>query len=326
MKYLRALKNSSAYKTILNDIKSDKLSHAYLITSNDEEIIKSFFSLFGCLVFCKDNACLECDYCRKVINHNHADIQHIIPETNKQLKVKDIEELIDSSQLSAIESTKRKLYFIYNAERMNVSAQNKLLKTLEEPPAGVTIIIGTINEASILDTVKSRSRKLYIDFLDSDSIYNELVTEYGDSEKIKIAARASGGNIQIAERLINDNVFIEDYNDVFKLFTELNSSRDIITYINKPFFSKDRIADTLSIMEMVMHDALNLQYGNNIWASHKKNELSIIVSKYTSRAIIMVMDIINQCREKLLSNCNATNVADSMLFNILEVKYKCRKL
>lgn len=55
-------------------------------------------------------------------------------------------------------------------------AQNKLLKTLEEPPKDVTIFLGVANEASMLDTIKSRARAVAIDVFDEDVVYNALLS------------------------------------------------------------------------------------------------------------------------------------------------------
>lgn len=325
MKYLKAIVDSPAYNTIAKDAQGDKLSHAYLVTSSDQEIVKSFFLISACLILCKDKACLECDTCKKVINHNHADVRHITPEDGKQIKVKDIEELIDSTLLSSLESTKKKLYYIYNGEKMNIAAQNKLLKTLEEPPKGVTIFIATASESSMLDTIKSRSRKIYIDSLDDDNIIKELTTIYGDGEDIINYSKAAGGNIGIAERLINDEYYRESYEECYQLLISLTSSKEIITYLNKPFLGKDRLNDSLNIMEMILRDTMVYQAGKEPWSSHKKDDLKVISDKYTELAIIGAIEAISIARSKILSNCNSVNIIDNMLFKILEVRHKCRR-
>ena len=76
-------------------------------------------------------------------------------ETNKKL---DIDELIAQTYIKPIESEKR-VFALVNTASMNGPAQNKLLKTLEEPPKNVFILMGIENESAILPTVKSRIKK-----------------------------------------------------------------------------------------------------------------------------------------------------------------------
>lgn len=326
MKYLTAIQNSSAYGTLKQDINNNKLGHAYLVTSYDIELVKVLFISIASsiLVGCD---CLNCAQCKKIINHNHPDVMHIQSQDGKQIKVEDIKELIESANKSAIEDTNIKLYFIYNGEMMNIAAQNKLLKTLEEAPAGVKIFIATNSERAILDTVKSRTRRLYLDILDTDSIISELKNQYGEREDIKECAYSSGGIIGIAERLLTDNDYKDSYDSVWDMFDNLKSSRDILEYSSKQFLSKDRLSDTLNIMEMVVRDLMSYIISeNNIWAKHKIKKMENIAMRYSLQALAMIQEEILGAKAKLNSYCNASNVSDSLLFKILEDRHKCQKL
>lgn len=323
MKYVQAVGSSPEFQTIIKDKEENRLSHAYLIVSMDIEIIKTYFNLSAMRILCSSGGCQTCDTCKKILNRNHADIRHY--EDDSSFKVKDAEELINSTYLAPIEPTGKKLYFIYHGERINVQTQNKLLKTLEEPPKSVMIFIATSNESLILDTIKSRSRKIYIDALDTESIYSELSQTYGVGERVRNAANASMGNIGLAERLIYDEELIESNNEVWKLFLELNSSRDIINYINKPCFAKERLEDTLSIMQMVIRDAMAKEISKCVFAVHMGKELDIIRERYSLEAMIRTSELINEAKEKLASYCNPINICDSLLFSIMEVRYKCRR-
>ena len=326
MKYLSLIKSSAAYRSLYKDVKADKLNHAYLVTVNDEEILKAFFTAAACLILCPNDCCLECNTCMKVINGNYADIRYIKPDLDsKNLKVKNLDGLFDSLLVSSVEKTGKKLYFIYSGDRISPAIQNKLLKTLEEPPASAIIFIGTASESSILDTVKSRSRKLYIDTLDTEDIYRELSQIYGKGDNVKTAARASGGHINIAERLLGDEDFIESYTEIWNMLRDLSSSSDVIDYITKPFMSKERLPDALNIMEMAFRDALAYKSGINTKSVQKKAHLDIISENYTVEAMVKAIDLIITAKEKLSFFCNVMNVGDNLLMSILEVRYKCRK-
>jgi len=323
MKYLSLIRSSYAYKTLSNDVKSGNISHAYLAVSGDRELLDNFFYVSACLIFCGNGGCMNCEICKKILSGNHADVRHLIPPEDKGLKVENIEEMISSTLLSPIENSGRKLYFIYKGEKLSPIVQNKLLKTLEEPPKGVTIFIGTESEASILQTVKSRTRKLYIDNFEAGEIYRELAPLYGADETVREAAYASGGNISRAEKIIYDKDYKESFADVWTMFSEMNGSRDIINYLGKPFLSKERLGDTLNIVEQSMRDVL--EYILTGKCRYKRTEMDIIKENYTPGAIVKVIDLVIDAKDKLSSYCNAVNVVDSLLYKILEVRYTCRK-
>lgn len=155
-----ALKKSRAYNLIKHDIDTGNLSHAYMVISPDVFAVQNLFRLIACAVYCKD-ACTTCPVCKKVLNGNHADVK-FINEDGKKIKVEDVAALIEDTETKPFESD-NKLYFVNSADKMNPAAQNKLLKTLEEPQKAVSIFLGVGSESAILDTVKSRTKKITLD-------------------------------------------------------------------------------------------------------------------------------------------------------------------
>lgn len=129
---------------IQNNVSEGTLPHAFLVETNDFELqINQIYELF-CLSKCLINKKIE----------NNPDVLIIEEENN----------IIDKSKILNIQSfllTKPllstcKIYFIKNCEKMNQSAANKLLKTLEEPDDNIYAILLTDNIGSIIETIKSR--------------------------------------------------------------------------------------------------------------------------------------------------------------------------
>ena len=166
-----ALKKSRAYNLIKHDIDTSNLSHAYMVISPDVFAVQNLFRLLACAVYCKD-ACTTCPVCKKVLNGNHADVK-FINEDGKKIKVEDVAALIEDTETKPFESD-NKLYFVNYADKMNPAAQNKLLKTLEEPQKAVSIFLGVGSESAILDTVKSRTKKITLDRFSASDIKDEI--------------------------------------------------------------------------------------------------------------------------------------------------------
>lgn len=117
----------------------------------------------------RDRPCRTCRACRLVASGNHPDLHRVVPEgPGGQVVIGDPD---DSKQPRGIRGLLRELAYlsveggarvavIERASRMNEDAQNALLKTLEEPPAGVTIVLCADEEELLLPTVRSRCSRL----------------------------------------------------------------------------------------------------------------------------------------------------------------------
>lgn len=148
--------------------KSKGLSHAYIVSSLSEDVRKRTEAIFSAAAVCSSpegRPCGVCRDCRKAASGVHPDIIHISRETDdkgklrKEIRVDQIREMIGLAQIMANEAN-GKAFIIHEAELMNVQAQNALLKLLEEPPAGVVLILSTSTPAMLLETVRSRCVEL----------------------------------------------------------------------------------------------------------------------------------------------------------------------
>lgn len=129
---------------IKTGINEDKLSHAFLVeTNNCEACMQEIYSAFVDAKVVSNNSI-----------ENNLSVLVIRPENN----------LIDKNKILSLQkfimlksqNQKYKLYFILNANLMNIIAANKLLKTLEEPQENVIGFLLTSSENEMLDTIKSR--------------------------------------------------------------------------------------------------------------------------------------------------------------------------
>ncbi len=111
--------------------------------------------------------CGSCRACRLVAHGSHPDVHRLGPEgPGRQIviggpgaKVRGIRDLITDLVLMPVEGGAR-VAIVESAQRMNEDAQAALLKTLEEPPAGVTIILSADAEEPLLPTIRSRTARL----------------------------------------------------------------------------------------------------------------------------------------------------------------------
>ena len=166
---LQAIKDIPIFNNIKQDIVSP--SHAYLFYGEDERLNIELAKVFIVSIFCGKPACFSCEACKRVEINKNPDLL-ILDKPN--LQVADIENLIDNVQLKPM-VYKYKIILITNAEGINETAQNKLLKTLEEPPEHVVFIMATTDPQKVPVTILSRAQSYNFGLVDADIIFNHLL-------------------------------------------------------------------------------------------------------------------------------------------------------
>jgi DNA polymerase-3 subunit delta' len=104
----------------------------------------------------KAEACMQCRSCHQAMEHNQPDIIYVTHEKPNIISVDDIRHQLNNDIVIKPYSSKFKIYIIDEAEKMNIQAQNALLKTIEEPPAYAVILLLTTNADGFLPTILSR--------------------------------------------------------------------------------------------------------------------------------------------------------------------------
>jgi hypothetical protein len=163
---------------------------------------------------------------RQIARHfNPADVFFICKQENrKEIVVEDIENLIRQSNLSTV--GEKKIFIVFNAELMNTSAQNKLLKTIEDT-ANSTVFFLCSNENAILQTVKSRSVILYPNFGGENQTLLKLYKDNADGNTI----------YSYAKKLITECKKLDDALPYIPLLTKPENSPlvfDALTKAIKP--------------------------------------------------------------------------------------------
>jgi DNA polymerase-3 subunit delta' len=128
-----------------------------------------------------------------VVRGMHPDVVEFEPEGN-QILVAQAEAIIREAHRAPIEA-EHKVVAVFEADRLNEQASNKLLKTIEEPPARSTIVLVTSSPDELLETVRSRCQRIDLAPLPEAALRDALVHERADPESAELAARLAGGRL-----------------------------------------------------------------------------------------------------------------------------------
>ena len=140
------------------------VSQSCIISARTMEAAKSRAVELAAAAVCSGmgkRPCGVCRHCRKTVQGIHPDVITIgLPlddkgKPKKEILVDQIRSMVSDAYILPNEA-ERKVYIVENADSMNIAAQNAALKLLEEPPAGVVILLCAVNTRQLLPTVRSR--------------------------------------------------------------------------------------------------------------------------------------------------------------------------
>ena len=145
-----------------------------------------------------DPPCLACETCRRIGEAKFADVQTVTVEAatdgpaHKAIAVEQMRDVEATVALAPYEGRKR-VVIVDPAEEMSTGAQNAFLKTLEEPPPHVVFVLVSANADRLLETVRSRCRRVEFGLVPTTEIEAGLIKRGTDAEQAAVLARLAAG-------------------------------------------------------------------------------------------------------------------------------------
>lgn len=273
-------------------------SHSYLFIGTDgigkKLIAKEFSKMLLCNEKDSNNGgyCNKCKSCMEFSSNNNPDFFLINPDGNS-IKIEQIREMQRKIIEEPIIST-RKVYIIDDSDKMTKEAQNALLKTLEEPPRFVVIILIGSNENNFLTTIKSRCNIIRFNNIPDEEIKRYLEEKYSIKNLETNMIKSFGGSIGKAEVLREKQ---ELYNSVYNSIDKIEKL-DFIDMLKEADIIYKSQEDKFEILE----------YINVILFEKSKANLNYLKG----------IDIVEETKKRLKSNSNYNMCIDNMLFSLWE--------
>ena len=197
-------------KILKNQIKSGKISHAYIFSgtrgTGKTSSAKIFARAINCLHPKDGEPCNECEVCKSIIEGNTTDVVEMDAASNNS--VENIRQ-IRQEVIYATVDVKYRVYIIDEAHMLTTSAFNALLKTLEEPPENVIFILATTEKHKIPVTILSRCLRFDFDRLSEKDI-SERLKYICDKENVKYEESACEYIAKLADGALRDGISILD--------------------------------------------------------------------------------------------------------------------
>lgn len=268
--------------------RENKLAHAYLLETNNVEYatndIKELIKIINCNDEYKEN-CTNCNLCN-LINKDNLPSLKIIEPDGTSIKKTQVENLKLNFGTKPIYS-KYNVYIIKNAEKLNLSSANSMLKFIEEPTEGIIGFFITSNKDVMIDTIKSRCQSLVLNY-DNDNLKSSLNITDEQYENYLMVIKSYLHNL-------NSSNIINNKKEVLAIFSERKDIENILKII-------------LEIYYQYFLKLLNKNYQEEIT---KIYELKLSITEITKK-----LQIISQTLEDLSYNVNIELLLDKFIIEM----------
>ena len=303
--------HSSLIENFKNRCSNGNLSHAQLI-SGEDGIGKSILAeILGKLILNGD------------LNREYVDIINYKP-SKASFGVDDVREIIDEVNKKPFEGDK-KVIIIHQGNKLTIQAQNALLKTIEEPPTEVYIIILCESLELILDTIKSRCEIYKLTPLTKDELYKYIAIkgyDYSDEEKSSAIAFSEGIPGRI-DRYFSDTELQELRDKIVDLLLQLtNNEIEAILEKEEQLVSyKQNKEEVINVLSSFIRDILvNKEvYNENLIINRDKiKEIERLTNEMSFKKLNKMLLGLQEASKNIKNNVSWAMTVRIMLMDFME--------
>lgn len=267
--------NDNVFNSLRELIKKGKLPHAILIDSgNPSERDEAALYIATAFLCEAPLPCENCKDCLKIQNGSHPDVIITDPELlNEKIFKVDLVRNIRKDVYILPNESKYKIYILKSADKMNISAQNAILKTLEEPPSYARFILLCESRSAMLETIISRVTAFSLGA--SDGSY--LSAEEQNADKL-------ANNLAMALTEVTELKFMQ-------LSSAFEKDKDLLPLV-------------LSAIQLIFRDAVALSTGSNLILSSHEDTARALASKLSLKALIGLVSNTEEFFDCINKNAN----------------------
>ena len=298
------------YKILKNAILNNQYSHAYLIETGGFYDAFNFVMAFSKSLLCplkkltKEN-CAECHQCEVIDSGNFPEIEIIAPD-GLWIKKEQLQNLQKEFNTKALIGNKR-IYIINQAEKLNKSAANSILKFLEEPEGNIIAILMTDNIYNVLSTIRSRCQILRL------KSSNKNIDASNPIQKIiKIIKQENEMDDETLELKTSKVIEFINYYEKNHLNTLLYIGKLWNDYIN----SKEELNYAYEIMIDYYKDILNYKLNKALDIFEINNDIKNIAQKNTQEEICEKINKLVELKELIKYNINSSLLMDKLIMSL----------
>lgn len=335
--------------TLLNEIKENRISHAYLFTGSRGTGKTSCAKILAKAVNCENSVngepCNECEVCRGLDSGSIYDVVEIDAASNNG--VDNIRDLREEANYTPSRGRYR-VYIIDEVHMLSTGAFNALLKTLEEPPAHVIFILATTEVHKLPATILSRCQRFdfkriqpetmakrlmqvagyeNLDLTEEGAILISRIADGGMRDALSILDQCAGRNQKIDEKLVSEVAGIAGRESLYELSDAIcnkngGNALNVISKLHANSYDMERLC-----VEMINH-LRNFLIVKTVDKSRElivctDDEYKTILSSaehFTLPSVIFALDLFQDTLVKIKGGANSRIEMEMTLIKLCEPK------
>lgn len=295
----------------------DRMSHAYLFYGEDGVGKKEMAYALACLFYCEQDGCLECETCRTILSGQHLNVNYIGVEDSKKLISK--EQIIslqeEFSKTSLVDGVR--IYVVDGIDTASTSAQNSLLKFIEDP-MNSTPTIGIFiakDLANVVSTIISRCALFHFPSLSQRLLVQMLVTQ-GMDELDAVFSSSLTNNQEEAIAYLQQKEY-QEMKSFFLNFLELRTTKEaILFYIqHQNLLQTQNMKMFFKWLIVFYEDIFKTQNKDELLFSPLYDKINVYIQK-GFKQILNQFSMILEIYSKLDYNVSAKNIFHELISKI----------
>ncbi len=261
MRFSEIIGQSENVRHLKRAIEKGKVSHAYMLCGEEGSGRMPLAMAFAAALLCEEGgaeACGHCPSCRRIAEGMHPDLHRVAHEKPNTISVEDIRTQV-IHDVGNRPYGSYKVYIIDEAEKMNESAQNALLKTIEEPPPYAVLILLSTHAAALLPTIRSRCVELVMRPVADAEIINYLMEQVSVPDyRARSIASFAQNNLGRAVRLATSSEFEAQKDQISAIMRQVWNSTysQRLAWQKELAQEKDLLPQKLSLMQVWLRDLM----------------------------------------------------------------------
>lgn len=317
------LGNEKVRNHLKESIIKNTVSHAYIL-AGDKGIGKEKIAReFAMRLICENNhiGCGRCPSCRQFLANAYPDFFYMDAEGKESIGIDRIRENVVSDVAIRPYHGKYKIYVIDEADKMTVGAQNALLKTIEEPPEYVVILLLVRNMSLLLETIRSRCLKLLLSPVSNDRIKGWLCESGVSDEIAAVVASYSNGAPGVAKAMAESEDFASIYEknvEFLKNICEVGIN-EILNFIEELKKRTGGFKDFINFLRLWYRDICIIKLTKkkeNLIFIREESIIFRLSREYTLQKINSIIDLIDETEIRLNSNVSGDTVMELLFIGL----------
>jgi DNA polymerase III subunit delta' len=272
----------------------------------------------------KHNPCGGCKSCRKIESDNHPDIILLKP-SGPFIRIGQIRDLCGTLAMKPYEARLR-VVIISDAQAMNPSAGNALLKVLEEPPDRTILILTALQTSDLLPTIVSRCQHIRFNPVSQKNLESLLIQRHGaNPDQAKTIAIMANGSVSKAVSMIDSINRVNWVNRRIWLINEVeslpvSSMGSRMAFAEKLSKSKEILAESLEVIKFWFRDLVVCKYDPEKIINRDLNDKILRVSKNVNViSLISKIDDIESAQKNIQANTNLRLTLEVLIMRLAKV-------